>query len=468
MPDRVDAPADGYGPPPPAPSGPPDPPARGAVAALVAWAGLLRQPGFRGLWLAQTVSQLGSQVTWIAMPLVAILTLGASPLEVGILTAVDFLPFLLFTLPAGVWVDRLPRRRILIAADFGRAFVLAAVPAAYLAGVLEMWQLYVVGFLAGTLTVFFDVGYQAFLPELVPRERLAEGNSRLEVSRSAAVVVGPGLAGVLVGLVTAPIAILVDSASFIASAGFLGRIPPDAVRMRPAVEEPRPGFVHEIAEGLRYFAGNVYLRVTAAAVTTLNFAGQVGYAIYLVFLVRELGLSPGAIGLTVAIGGIGTVVGAASAQGIARKLGVGPALMAACGTFTVATLLVAFAPASMPIPFLVLSGLIQGPAVMVINVNALSLRQAVTPDHLLGRVNATGRWLAWGTIPFGALVGGILGTAIGLRETIAISSIGGIVAVALMAVSPLRSLRDIPSLADARPEGVLDPAATVTAPPTGV
>jgi predicted MFS family arabinose efflux permease len=174
----------------------------------------------------------------------------------------------------------------------------------------------------------------------------------------------------------------------------------------------------------------VYLRVTAAAVTTLNFAGQVGYAIYLVFLVRELGLSPGAIGLTVAIGGIGTVVGAASAQGIARKLGVGPALMAACGTFTVATLLVAIAPASMPIPFLVLSGLIQGPAVMVINVNALSLRQAVTPDHLLGRVNATGRWLAWGTIPFGALVGGILGTAIGLRETIAISSIGGIVAVA--------------------------------------
>jgi len=143
-------------------------------------------------------------------------------------------------------------------------------------------------------------------------------------------------------------------------------------------------------------------------------------------------------------------------------------LMAACGTFTVATLLVAIAPASMPIPFLVLSGLIQGPAVMVINVNALSLRQAVTPDHLLGRVNATGRWLAWGTIPFGALVGGILGTAIGLRETIAISSIGGIVAVALMAVSPLRSLRVIPSLAEAPPEGMLDPAATVTAPPTGV
>ena len=468
MPDRVDASADGTGQPLPAPPEPPGPPARGAIAALVAWAGLLREPGFQGLWLAQTVSQLGTQVTLLAMPLVAILTLGASPLEVGVLTAIDFLPFLLFTLPAGVWVDRLPRRRILIAADIGRAFILAAIPAAYLAGILEMWQLYVVGFLAGTLTVFFDVGYQAFLPELVPRERLAEGNSRLEVSRSAAQVVGPGLAGVLVGLVTAPIAILVDAVSFLASAGFLGRIPPDAVRARPAVEGARPGFAQEIVEGLRYFAGNVYLRVTAAAVTVLNFAGQVGFAIYLVFVVRELGLSPGAIGLTVAIGGIGTVVGAASAQGIARKLGVGPALMAACGTFTVATLLVAIAPASMPIPFLVLSGLVQGPAVMVINVNALSLRQAVTPDHLLGRVNATGRWIAWGTIPLGALVGGILGTTIGLRETIAISSIGGLVAAGVIALSPLRSLRVIPTLAEAPAEALPEPAATISAPPTGV
>src|SRR6185503_7360636 len=242
MPDRVDAPADGPGLPLPAPPEPPGPPTRGAIAALVAWAGLLREPGFQGLWLAQTVSQLGSQVTWIAMPLVAILTLGASPLEVGVLTAVDFLPFLLFTLPAGVWVDRLPRRRILIAADIGRAFVLAAVPAAYLAGVLEMWQLYVVGFLAGTLTVFFDVGYQAFLPELVPRERLAEGNSRLEVSRSAAVVVGPGLAGVLVGAVTAPLAILVDAVSYVVSSLFLFRIAASSVRIRASSDAPRVGF----------------------------------------------------------------------------------------------------------------------------------------------------------------------------------------------------------------------------------
>ena len=176
-----------------------------AARRAAGWADLLREPGFRGLWLAQTVSQVGTQITFLAMPLVAILVLDAGPLEVGILGAVDFLPFLLFTLPAGVWVDRIPRRRILIVADVGRALVLAVVPAAYLTGTLAMWQLYVVGFAAGTLTVFFDVGYQAFLPELVPRDRLAEGNSRLEVSRSAAQVVGPGLAGFLVGAITAPI-----------------------------------------------------------------------------------------------------------------------------------------------------------------------------------------------------------------------------------------------------------------------
>jgi MFS family permease len=455
--------------PPPPKSRPPD---RSLRARSAAWAVLLREPGFRGLWLAQSVSQVGTQVTLLAMPLVAILVLGATPLQVGILGAVDFLPFLLFTLPTGVWVDRLPRRRILIAADVGRALVLAAIPIAYVAGVLAMWQLYVVGFAAGTLTVFFDVGYQAFLPELVSRDRLAEGNSRLEVSRSAAQVIGPGLAGFLVGAVTAPIAILVDALSYIASAAFLLRIPPWSVRARPPLDEPRPGFRHEIAEGLRYFAGNVYLRVTAAAVTVLNFAGQVGFAVYLVFVVRELHLSPEAIGLTVAIGGLGTIVGAASAQAIGERLGVGHALMAACGMFTVTTLLIAVAPVAMPIPFLVVSGLLQGPAVMVINVNALSLRQAVTPDHLLGRVNATGRWIAWGTIPLGALVGGLLATAIGLRETIAISSIGGLIAVGLMAASPLRSLREIPSLADASAgaaeSGLPEPTATTTAPPSGL
>ena len=415
---------------------------------LLNWGGLLRQPDFRRLWLAQSVSQVGTQITLLALPLVAILVLGASPLEVGVLGALEFLPFLLFTLPAGVWVDRLQRRRILIAADLGRAGILAFVPALHFLDWLAMWQLYVIAFAAGTLTVFFDVGYQAFLPELVSRDRLAEGNSRLEVTRSAAQVIGPGLAGVLVGWVTAPIAILADALSYIGSAAFLVRI---RVGQRTSVATTtptaqRPGFRREIAEGLRYFMRNPYLRATAGGVVTLNFAGQISGAIFLVFVVRELGLSPELIGLTIAIGSIGTVIGAASAEVIGRRLGVGRALIGAFVVSSASTFLIAVAPRDAAIPYLIVSGLLQGPAVMVVNVNALSLRQAVTPDHLLGRVNATGRWIAWSAIPLGAVVGGILATTIGLRPTIAASAFLGLFAVVWLIASPLRTLREIPKL----------------------
>jgi MFS family permease len=431
-------------------------------ARLTGWGGLLHQPDFRRLWLAQSVSQVGTQVTLLALPLAAILVLGASPLEVGVLGAVEFLPFLLFTLPAGVWVDRLPRRGILIAADLGRGAILAIVPALYLLGWLAMWQLYVIAFAVGTLTVFFDVGYQAFLPELVSRDRLAEGNSRLEVTRSTAQVLGPGLAGVLVGIVTAPVAILADALSYLASAAFLLRIRAARVATDSTAAVERPGFRREIAEGLRYFMRNPYLRATAGGVVTLNFAGQISGSIFLVFVVRELGLSPELIGLTVAVGSIGTVLGAATAEVIGRRLGVGRALIGAFIVSSASTFLIALAPREAAIPFLIVSGLLQGPAVMVVNVNGVSLRQAVTPDHLLGRVNATGRWIAWGAIPLGALVGGLLATAIGLRQTIAVSAFLGLFAVLWLIASPLRTLRDIPSL----PSTIgLDPVGTAETPP---
>jgi MFS family permease len=432
---------------------------------LLGWGGLLRQPAFRRLWLAQSVSQVGTQVTLLALPLAAILVLGASPLEVGVLGAIEFLPFLLFTLPAGVWVDRLPRRRILIAADLGRAGILAAVPAMYLLGWLAMWQLYVVAFAAGTLTVFFDVGYQAFLPELVGRDRLAEGNSRLEVTRSSAQVLGPGVAGVLVGLVTAPMAILADALSYLGSAAFLFRIrvsrPAAAARTTAALE--RPSFRREIGEGLRYFMRNPYLRATAAGVVTLNFAGQISGSIYLVFVVRELGLSPELIGLTVAVGSLGTVVGAATAEVIGRRLGIGRALIGAFVVSSASTFLIAIAPRDAAIPFLIASGLIQGPAVMVVNVNGVSIRQAVTPDHLLGRVNATGRWIAWGAIPLGAVIGGVLASTIGLRPTMAVGAFLGLFAVVWLIASPLRTLREIPRLPST---AGLDPVGTAESPPT--
>ena len=208
---------------------------------------------------------------------------------------------------------------------------------------------------------------------------------------------------------------------------------------------------------------NPYLRATAGGVVTLNFAGQISGSIYLVFVVRELGLSPEVIGLTVAVGSLGTVVGAATAAAIGRRLGVGRALIGAFVVSSASTFLIAIAPRDAAIPFLIASGLIQGPAVMVVNVNGVSIRQAVTPDHLLGRVNATGRWIAWGAIPLGAVIGGVLASTIGLRPTIAVGAFLGLFAVVWLIASPLRSLREIPQLPST---AGLDPVATIETPPT--
>jgi MFS family permease len=428
------------------------------IERLLRYAGLLREPAFRRLWVAQSISQVGTQVTQLALPLVAILVLGASPFEVALLGAVDFLPFLLFTLPAGAWVDRLPKQRVMVVADLGRMAVLGAIPAAALLHGLALWQLYVVGFLAGTLTVFFDISYQAVVPELVSRERLQEGNSRLEVSRSAAQVIGPGLAGVLVGVVTAPIAILVDAVSYLASAAFLvGLRPRFAVARRPPAGsgERRPSIVREVLEGLRFYRASPLLRASSVAIVSLNLGGQIGGSIFLVYLVRELALTPEALGLALSIGSLGLLAGAATASGFGKRLGVGPTLILASVASAGASLVMVVASADTAFWLLALSGVIQGYAVMLINVNGVSLRQALTPDQLQGRVNATGRWINWSVIPPGALLGGAIATAVGLRMTIAIGGLVGLIAVPWLLVSPLRRLRELPHPYGDSPEVII-------------
>jgi len=418
------------------------------IERLIRYAGLLREPAFRRLWVAQSISQVGTQVTWLALPLVAILVLGASPFEVALLGAVDFLPFLLFTLAAGAWVDRLPKQRVMVAADLGRMAVLSAIPAAALLHVLGLWQLYLVGFLAGTLTVFFDIAYQAVVPELVSRDRLQEGNSRLEVSRSGAQVLGPGLAGVLVGAITAPIAILVDAVSYLASAAFLfGLRPRFAVAPRAPTDasgKRSPSILREVLEGLRFYRASPLLRATSVAIASLNLGGQIGGSIFLVYLVRELALAPETLGLALSIGSLGLLAGAATASGFGKRVGVGPTLIIASVLSAGASLLMVVASEDTAFWLLALSGLIQGYAVMLINVNGVSLRQALTPDQLQGRVNATGRWINWSVIPPGALLGGAIATAVGLRMTIAIGGLVGLIAVPWLLVSPLRRVRELP------------------------
>lgn len=414
---------------------------------MVRWAGRLRPRGalwrnrdFRRLWAAQTVSQFGSEITGLALPLVAILVLDASTFAVAVLAVVDWLPFFLFSLPAGVWIDRLPRRPILIAADLGRAVILGSIPVAYLLDVLTLGQLYAVGLLAGTCTVFFDLSYQSYLPSVVERSELGEGNAKLEVSRSSAQVAGPGLAGMLVSAVTAPYAILVDAISFLGSALFLTRIRGRETKPERSSERT-PAFRAEIREGLRFVLGHPLLRPIVVFVGISNVFVTMLFAIYLVYAVRELGLDATTIGLIFSIGSLGSLVGALTANRVARRVGIGPGLIGVATTGGLGLLLIPLASGDLVIPFLVVANALWGFFVLNYFVSAISLIQAITPDRLLGRTNASRRFLVQGVIPFGALLGGTLGTVLGLRPTIAIGAIGTAVAVLPLAFSPLRGVR---------------------------
>jgi MFS family permease len=420
--------------------------------------GLWRHGDFLKLWSAETISQFGTQVSLLAIPFVAVVVLDASAFEVAALTTVEFLPFILFTLPAGVWVDRLPRRPILIVGDFGRAALLATVPIAYVADVLTLGQLFVVGFLVGTFQVFFDVAYQSYLPSLVERDQIIEGNSKFEISRSAAQVGGPGLGGGLVELFTAPYAVLVDAISFLASGAFILRIRKEEPRPEPPKEGlAKSSFWAELKEGLGFVLGNPNLRAQAGCTATSNFFFNVAFAILIVFAVRELELSAGVIGIVFSIGAAGSLAAAFSAMRLSRRFGIGPTSIAVTLVQGPVLLLVAFAPVGNDaIPILVVAQLLLGFAIVTYNIVQVSYRQAICPTRLQGRMNSAMRFIVWGTIPPGALVGGALGTWIGLRETIVIGAIGAGLSFLWILLSPQRHLREMPEPVD---DSVAEPAA---------
>jgi MFS family permease len=417
----------------------------------------LRRPGglwghrdFRNLWAAETISVFGSQVDDLAIGFVAILVLDASAFEVAVLGTLNFAPFILLTLPAGVWVDRLRRRPILISADFARAGLLATVPVAYALDALTLTQLYVVVFLVGACQVFFDVAYQSYLPSLVDRNQLVEGNSKLEISRSSAQVTGPGLGGALVEIVTAPYAVLVDALSFVASGAFL-------LRIRKREEVPRvettdgrkPSMRSELKEGLRFVGGNPNLRAQAGCTATSNLFSSLAFSIFLVFAVRELRLSAAVIGLAFSVGAAGSLLAAFTARRISDRFGIGPTSIVMAAAFGPSVLLVALAPAgNEAIPFLIAAQLCFGFTVVVYNIAQVSYRQAICPPRLQGRMNSVMRFIVWGTIPIGTIAGGALATWIGLRETIVVGAVGGGLAFLWLLLSPQRHLRDLPAPID--------------------
>ncbi|MDQ1438260.1 MAG: hypothetical protein QOK43_1889 [Acidimicrobiaceae bacterium] len=428
---------------------------------------LWRHRDFMKLWAGETVSQFGTAVTMLALPLVAITYLHASAPQVGALTAVEFSPFILVGLPAGVWVDRLRRRPVLLAGDIGRALVLASIPIAYAFDHLTIWQLYGVAFAAGILTVFFDVAYQSYLPSLVDRSLLADGNSKLEVSRSAAQIAGPGVAGALISLLSAPGAIVIDSVSYVLSAGAVSLIRGTEQRERVAKAD-RPRMRTEIAEGLRYVLGHRLLRPIAMATATSNLFSSMGQAVAILFMVRRLGLSAGTIGLVYGIGNVGFLLGAMTTGWINSRIGVGRTIvlsMAACGP---TLFLIPLATLGAPFAWLVAAMLGTAFGGPVYNISQVSLRQAICPDRLLGRMNASMRFMVWGTMPVGAAVGGVLGGSLGLRPTLFISAAGACLAWIPPALSPVWRLRSIAvaeeeeaAMAAAR-EGVVPPGAAVS------
>jgi MFS family permease len=422
------------------------------MRALWPRGGLWRHPDFLKLWSAETISQFGSQVTGLALPFVAIVTLDVTPFEVALLGVVEFAPFILVSLPAGVWVDRLQRRPILIVGDLGRAALLGSIPIAYGLDVLTIWQLYVVGFAVGVLTVFFDVAYMSYLPSLVSRDQLVDGNSKLEISRSGAQLAGPAIAGGLVQAITAPFAILVDALSFVASGLFVMRIRKrEEVPEREAGRSPFAGMKAELSEGLRYVLGHRYLRWIAASTAAFNFFGNVIWTMFLVYAVRELGLSAGTIGVVFAIGNAGALVAAFATSRVAGKLGVGPAIVVGAAT-GIAVLLVPLAPESGPIPYLVAAQLIMSFGVVLYNVTQGSFRQAITPERLQGRMNSVMRFMVWGVMPLGMLLGGAIASAFSLHAAIWVGAIGMSLAFLPVLLSPVRTLREMP-------EQVMDPLA---------
>jgi MFS family permease len=408
--------------------------------------GLLRQPDFLRLWTGQTISRFGSYITGAAVELAALIVLGATPAQMGLLAAAISAPVLVFGLVAGVWVDRVRRRPLMIAADLVRTALLLTIPLAALTGQLRMAQLFIVAPLVGILSVFFDVAHQSYVPTLVGREQVVEANSRLGLSGSLAEVTGTGIAGVLVQFLGAPVAILIDAASFIVSAGLLAgiRTPEPA----PAPRQAGANVSQELTEGIRYILARPILRALAFRDVTSSFFGNFFAGLYALYCLRDLGMSPALIGLSVAAGGVGNLLGALVTQRVTRRFGIGPTILAVLAVSTAISLLIPLAGG----PLIVAAGMVF--AAQFINdgfhaaydITNLSVRQAATPDALLGRVNGAVYLLVAGFGPFGAAAGGLIAESLGARSTLLIAVLVGSLGGLWIVFSPVATLRSLPEL----------------------
>jgi MFS family permease len=418
----------------------------------IKFTGLWRHPDFLKLWADQTISLVGSRFTFIALPLTAVLILDASPAQMGILGAAQFLPYLIIGLPAGVWVDRLRRRPILIASDIGRGLVLLTIPLAAFFDFLTIGQLLVVAISLGVMNVFANVANRSYLPSLIERQQLVDGNSKLEMSSSVAQVAGPGLAGGLIQLITAPYAILVDVISFFASAIVMSSIR----RTEPApAHGERRNVWREAASGLRFISSNMLLRILTIVLAACGLAGGIMEGTFVLYVTRELELDPIWLGIVFALGAPGIFVGSLLAGRMASRYGSGLTIFAGIATITVGLFLnpLIFGSTFAAVVLLALSRCLFTLGNTLSGINIVSLSQAITPQNMLGRMNASTRVTSVGMMPVGALLGGAVGEALGLRAALTVAGAAGLFACFVVWFSPLRALREAPTQSAPAPAG---------------
>jgi MFS family permease len=409
------------------------------------FSGLWQHPDFMKLWAGQTVSEFGSRITREGLPLIAVTLLSATPEQMGLLTAIGSLPILIFGLMAGVWVDRLKRRPILIGCDLVRALILLSIPLAALTGQLSMSLILIVAALNSLLGLFFDVAYRSILPSLVKREQLVEGNSKLATTDSLAEIGGPAIAGLLVQWISAPMAIFVDAFTFLFSAVSVGMIR----KAEPTpIPEEQPNMLREIVEGLRIIALEPTLRVLVLGLATRSFFGNFIGTLYALYAVRDLGLSPALLGLTVSAGGIGALMGAVLAGRLPRRFGLGRTLVISLLIAGLMNLCIPLAdgPIMLAAGILIIAQIVGDGAMMVYGVNEMSLRQMIVPGHVLGRTNASIGFLSEGIGPIGALIAGVLAGLIGARATLLIATLGILATAVGLLFSKVHTLKTHPEL----------------------
>jgi predicted MFS family arabinose efflux permease len=404
-----------------------------------------RHRDFLLLWGGQTVSEAGSQVTVLALPLVAVVLLGATPFQVGLLSVAQTCAYLLVALPAGAVVDRVAKRRLMLGCDLALCAVLGSVPLAHAFWTLTLTQLYVVALVSGVLSVFFSVAYQSYLPTLLDSARLMDGNGKLATSQSAAQIAGPSLGAALVALVGAAGAMTADALSFVASAASLAAIRSREPRPPRAAEgAARPTLRAQIGAGLAHVARDPILRHSMAFSGTANFFVIMVETIGPVFLVRTLHLRPALVGLLLALGAVGGVAGGVAARFLARTVGSARVSWLAMTLMSLPGLLIPMTGRGWRVLLFGAGWMSWTFSSTVAGISLTSYRQAACPPHLLGRVSAAARWINWGTLPLGGLTGGALATAAGLRPTLWIATTGGCCAGLWLLFSPLRGMRDIP------------------------